>query len=540
MSIDLSLERICKLLNHLPVPYTRPTVHVAGTNGKGSVCALVSSILSSATPPLVVGRFNSPHLLSPLDGISVGGKPIDKDTFMEARGEVRRINDENAFGASMFELYACFALLIFERRKVDVVVLEVGMGGRLDATNVVPDECILVSALTSVALDHQAILGNTIEAITREKAAIARPEKPFVVAPQVHPQVVEVAKSVVESLGGELVASCTVSTVEWDTNLDGPLPPTQGIQVPLFQPVHIFQAGHRDPIRALLPLQGEHQIDNLRTAMAIISALQTHSSCDRPGINFAQRLSPDAISRGIRATRWPGRLSYHTISLPTAVSVSGTPNTSTPQGPADTPILVLADGAHNPAAATAVGAYISSVLEKTGSRPLALTYILALSHSPPKTPEQTLKPLLAVRDSLRLAGKREVRLGVALLPFTPPLNMPWIKFVPPADMRPVVESLVSRSSCGSDSDSGSGASAEMEVEVLESSSDFSGLETVVAPTHAEPPRTEHVEEALRWAAGRRREGEDAFVVLSGSLYLVADFYRLLEKLGQAREIWGAN
>ncbi|KAM5538637.1 hypothetical protein V8D89_007666 [Ganoderma adspersum] len=520
MSIDLSLERISKLLNHLPVPYTRPTIHVAGTNGKGSVCALVSSILSAVSPPLVVGRFNSPHLLTPLDGISVAGKPIDKDTFMEARSEVRRINDEKGLGATMFEMYACFALLIFERLKVDVVVLEVGMGGRLDATNVIPDECVLVSALTSVALDHQALLGSTIEAITHEKAAIARPGKPFVIAPQVHPQVVEVAQSIVKSLAGEVATTCTVSTVDWDTDLDGPVPPTQGIQVPLFQPVHIYQPGHADPIRALLPLQGDHQLDNLRTAISIISALQTHPSCERSSLNFQQCLTPDAISRGIRTTRWPGRLSYHTISLPP--SVSDNPHTGTSQGPGDEQILVLADGAHNPAAATAVGAYISSVLEKSGSGPLTLTYILALSHSPPKTPEQTLKPLLAVRDSL--AGKREVRLGVALLPFTPPLNMPWIKFVPPADMRPIVESLVPNSG----------------VEVLESPSDFSGLETVVAPTHAGPPRTEHVEEALRWAAGRRRAGEDALVVLSGSLYLVADFYRLLEKLGQAREIWGAN
>ena len=163
--------------------------------------------------------------------------------------------------------------------------------------------------------------------------------------------------------------------------------------------------------------------------------------------------------------------------------------------------------------------------KSTSDRPLALTYILALSHSPPKTPEQTLKPLLAVREAL--AHKRQVRLGVALLPFTPPLNMPWIKFVPPADMRRVVESLVPE---------GAG------LELLESSSDFSGLESQVAPDHTEPARTEHVEEALRWAAGRARdsEGEDAFVVLSGSLYLVADFYRLLEKLGQAQEIWGVN
>ncbi|KAI1794810.1 Mur ligase [Ganoderma leucocontextum] len=461
MSIDLSLDRIRKLLNHLPVPYTRPTIHVAGTNGKGSVCALVASILTAASPPLVVGRFNSPHLLSPLDGISVGGKPIDQDIFMQARGEVRRINDERTLGATMFELYTCFALLIFERLKVDVVVLEVGMGGRLDATNVVPDDNILVSALTSVDLDHQAFLGNTIEDITREKAAIARAGKPFVIGPQVQPQVDATARSVVNSLAGELAATCIVSTVEWDVDLDGAIPRTQGgIQVPFFQPVHIYPPSHTDPIRALLPLQGEHQVDNLRTAMGIISALQTHPSSEHSGLNFQQRLTPDAISRGIRATRWPGRLSYHTISLP--------PD-----------ILVLADGAHNPAAATAVGAYIASVLDKDN-----------------------------------LARKRkDVRLGVALLPFTPPLNMPWIKFVPPPDVRKaVVESL-------------SGAAADT---------------LAPAPTHAEPPRTEHVEEALRWAAGRRREGEDAFVVLSGSLYLVADFYRLLEKLGQAQEIWGAN
>ena len=525
MSIDLSLERIRKLLNHLPVPYTRPTIHVAGTNGKGSVCALVSTILHAANPPLVVGRFNSPHLLSPLDGISVAGEPIHIHTFMEARGEVRRINDENAIGATMFELFACFALLIFERLKVDVVVLEVGMGGRLDATNVIPDECVLVSALTSVDLDHQALLGSTVEAITREKAAIARPGKPFVIAPQVHPQVVGVAQSVVKSIDGELAPTCTVSTVDWDTNLDGPLPPHQGgIQVPLFQPVHIYRPGDADPIRALFPLQGEHQLDNLRTAMGIISALQTHPSCERFGLNFQQHLTPDAISRGICATRWPGRLSYHTISLPP--QVKDTSDTATPRASDGTKVLVLADGAHNPAAATAVGAYIASVLDKSSSdRPLALTYILALSHSPPKTPEQTLRPLLAVRDAL--SHKRQVRLGVALLPFTPPLNMPWIKFVPPSDMRQVVESLVPE---------GAG------LEVLESSSDFSGLESQVAPDHTEPARTEHVEEALRWAAGRARdsEGEDAFVVLSGSLYLVADFYRLLEKLGQAQEIWGVN
>ena len=521
MSIDLSLARIRELFNHLPVPYTRPTIHVAGTNGKGSVCALVASILSAASPPLVVGRFNSPHLLSPLDGIFVRNKPVSKDVFLEAREEVQRANDSHNCGASSFEMYTCYALLIFERLKVDVVVLEVGMGGRLDATNIVPDEIILLSALTSVDLDHQAFLGSTIEAITREKAAIARPGRPFVVGPQVHQQVNEVARSVVQSVGGELAASCTVVAVDWDPHLDGALPPTQAeIRVPLFQPVHIYQTSHVDPIRALLPLHGTHQLGNLGTAMGIISALRTHPACARPDLDFAQRLTPDAISRGIRATRWPGRLSYHTVSLSPAVTEPS--DIAAYQRPGSSQILVLADGAHNPASAAALAAYITTTLAKSGDRPIVLTYILALSHSPPKTPEQTLKPLFTVGEGL--PRNRDVCLGVALLPFTPPMGMPWIKFVPPSDIRAAVDSLVTPSS----------------VEILESSSDFSGLESQVVPGPAKPPRTEHVEEALRWAANRRRDGEDSLVILAGSLYLVADFYRFLQKLGQAQEIWGAS
>ncbi|TBU61846.1 Mur ligase [Dichomitus squalens] len=523
MSIDLSLDRIRQLLDHLPIPYTRPTIHVAGTNGKGSVCALVASILSAASPPLVVGRFNSPHLLSPLDGIFVRNEPVDRHIFMEAREEVQRRNEEHCCGATSFEMYTCYALLIFERLKVDVVVLEVGMGGRLDATNVVPDESILISALTSVDLDHQAFLGDTVEAITREKAAIARRGKPFVVGPQAHQQVEAVARFIIHSSGGEIAVPCAVVAVDWDPDLDGaPVPTQTGIRVPQFQPVHIHRPCHADPIRALLPLHGEHQLGNLDTAMGIISALQTHPACERPGLNFDQRLTPDAISRGIRATRWPGRLSYHAILLSPASLGTSAIATHENTDPESSQILVLADGAHNPASAAALAAYITSTLGKSGGGPVALTYILALSHSPPKTPEQTLKPLLAIREGL--PHKRELRLGVALLPFTPPLGMPWIKFVPPSDIRAAVDSLVPPSG----------------VEILESSSDFGGLDYQEAPIPVEPPRTDHVEEALRWAASRRRHGEDSLVVLAGSLYLVADFYRLLQELGQAGDIWGSS
>ena len=520
MSIDLSLDRICKLLAHFPVPYNRPTIHVAGTNGKGSVCAYVSSILAAADPPLVVGRFNSPHLLNWLDGISIQNQPVSPGTFEPARREIETINTKHDIGASNFEQYTCMALLIFERMRVDVVVLEVGMGGRLDATNVVPDECILVSALTSVDLDHQAFLGDTVEQITREKAAIARKGKPFILGPQVHRQVELVAREIVEATGGELFPPSSVVPVEWDEELDGPQRSAgAGIGVPLLQPVQISMPGFTEPVRALLPLHGAHQYSNLGIAAGIISALLTHPSVQQhvPELKLSERLTPVTIARGVRATRWPGRLSYHNITLPADSSTSH----------AETRLLVLADGAHNPASATALAAYLSSMLEKTGNGPLNLTYILGLSHSPPKTPEQTLGPLIAVHS--HLSKTRPVRLGAALLAFTQPDRMPWIRGVPPATMRAAIDTLM-----GSSSPSDSHTAVEIYEDQPEevSAEQDEGVDA--------PPRTEHVERALRWAAGRRREGEDTLVVLAGSLYLVADFYRLLQKYGQADEIWGAN
>ncbi|TFK90774.1 Mur ligase [Polyporus arcularius HHB13444] len=527
MSIDLSLDRIRKLLAHFPVPYTRPTIHVAGTNGKGSVCAYVSSILAAADPPLVVGRFNSPHLLNWLDGISIQNKPITLETFWPTRNEIHAIDTEHGIGASNFEQYTCMALLIFERMHVDVVVLEVGMGGRLDATNVAPDACILVSALTAVDLDHQALLGNTVELITREKAAIARKSKPFILGPQVHRQVEDVAREIVEAAGGELLPACSVVPVEWDENLDGPQRPAgAGIGVPLLQTVQISMPSFADPVRALLPLHGEHQYGNLGTAAGIVSALLTHPSVQRhvPELKLHERLTPAAIARGVRATRWPGRLSYHNITLPADPST----------GETELRLTVLADGAHNPASAAALAAYLTSMLEKTGKGPLTLTYILGLSHSPPKTPVQTLGPLLEVQS--QLSKTREVRLGAALLAFTQPARMPWISAVPPATIRAAIDTLVPPSSQ---------TESKPVIDIYEDEAEVpeEQLQPGVDPDKQvleRPPRTEHVERALRWAASRRREGEDSLVVLAGSLYLVADFYRLLQKYGQADEIWGAN
>ncbi|KAH9851596.1 Mur ligase [Lenzites betulinus] len=516
MSIDLSLDRIRKLLDVLP-PYKRTTIHVAGTNGKGSVCALVSSILSAAN--LVVGRFNSPHLVSILDCICIGNKPISAEAYTSARETVERANNDNSIGASNFELLACTALCAFENSAVDIVVLEVGMGGRLDATNAVPDDCIIVSALTAVDLDHQAFLGDTVGAISREKSAIARPGRPFVIGPQMHPAVVDVACSIVEEAGGEVAPLATVTPTDWDDAADGP-PPAQddALKAPRPRPVWVTMASFAEPVRALLPLHGEHQLANLQIAAGIISAALTHPSSRESGLRLQDRITPGTVARGIANTRWPGRLSYHTLSLPS----------QTPGGSSNTvDFQILADGAHNPASATALAEYLADLLGKpsgSSSRPLTLTFILALSHSPPKTPAQTLAPLLALHK--RLAEHREVRIGAALLRFTPPEGMPWVRSVPPSELRAAISASAPPT----------GPTIDL---WLDSDADADSAGGEARPEASAAP----LARALSWAAGRQEQAgarADALVVLAGSLYLVADFYRLLATLGQAAEIWGAN
>ncbi|EIM86093.1 Mur ligase, partial [Stereum hirsutum FP-91666 SS1] len=362
LGIDLSLDRIRKLLTFLP-GYTRPTIHIAGTNGKGSVSSLLSSIFQSSH--ISFGRFNSPHLVAVHDCITINGRTVNFSLYTEAWRLVRQANDEHGVGASEFELLTSTAMLIFELEKVEVVVLEVGMGGRLDATNVVRDECVLVDALASVDLDHQAILGHTVEEIAREKARIARRGKPFVLGRQRYAEVVSAVREEVLKVGGDVVDVWPVRRREWDPSL----------VLPYF--LH--------PVKALLPLYGAYQLDNLAIAATVISTLLTHPSCVERASSWLGRLTAETLAAGIKAAGWPGRLSFHSL-------------------PVSARITVLADGAHNPASSSTLASYISHLLSSSSAthtssnpprpRTIHLIYILALSHSPPKTPLQTLSQLL--------------------------------------------------------------------------------------------------------------------------------------------------
>ena len=502
MSIELTLDRIRVLASHLK-PYTRPTCHIAGTNGKGSVTALLSSILRSSSPPLSVGRFNSPHLVSVHDSITINNKPIAPNVYAKAKNDVERVDRDHNVGASSFELLTLTALLAFEEAELDIVVIEVGMGGRLDATNIISDDCILVSALTAVDLDHQAILGHNLQDIAKEKAGIARRGKPFILGKQKHHAVIETVRQAVKD---EMLIHAQVATKrEWSESVDGPKSrqfsfSLSDLQACLSQPVEIqLHPFFSKPILATLPLYGEHQLENLGIAVSIVSALLTHESCTKMLPHLRMCITPETVARGIKATRWPGRLSFHAITLPETETYR--PNQ---------PLAVLADGAHNPASSATLATFIKSLLNRLtpgmGIQPntICITYILALSHSPPKTPHDTLSPLFSPSILTHpFSSDVRVKINVALVRFTPPEGMPWVKSVPPSELRQTV---------------------------LEAAP---GVDTWAPDDDGDTSIENHLSDALTWAAIKHEQdvgdNGEGFVVLAGSLYLVADLYRFMIK-----------
>ncbi|KAJ7796194.1 Mur ligase [Mycena olivaceomarginata] len=349
-------------------------------------------MLSTTTPPLRVGRFNSPHLVSVNDCISINNESVSSEVYQKARDEVERADKEQAIGTSSFEILTLTALLIFERAQLDVVILEVGMGGRLDATNIISDDCVLVSALTAVDLDHQAFLGTSVSAIAAEKAAIARKGTPFVMGGQSDPDVETVVAKVVSAAGAELLYALPVLERSWDAAIDGPhrhrSPYRHPIRPPAAPPRSVFHGLLRAPGVRVLPLHGEHQLDNLALAVSVVSAVLMNPAWTAVRARFTNA----TIARGIGCVRWPGRLSFHTLNSP--------------------PLLVLADGAHNPASAKTLAAY-------------------------------TLAPLLPVN------APEDVQVDVST-------GCRWVKSVPPAELQEVVKSLAPGTETWVDATDGAG------------------------------------------------------------------------------------
>lgn len=297
----LGLERIRTLLAALGNPHQHGRfIHVAGTNGKGSTCAMIEAGLRAAG--IRTGLFTSPHLVEPTERIRIAGQPVTTDQFTEAFESVHavaeRLLEENAIDChpTYFETVTAMALLLFHGLKVEAAVLEVGLGGRLDATNVVtPRLCVI----TPTDFDHEAYLGSTLEKIAAEKAGILKAGIPSVFARQ-RPEVEAVFRERVDELG-----LAVTRTSNW--RLESLWIDARGSR---------FHAAGPVSFDIECPLAGEHQVENALSAAVALAELG---------------IAPD----GIRTACWPGRL----------------------EQVAESPEILL-DGAHNPAGTRALAAYI--------------------------------------------------------------------------------------------------------------------------------------------------------------------------------------
>ena len=317
--IDLSLGRIERLLAVLGNPQDQlpPVVHVAGTNGKGSTVATLRACLEA--DGYRVHAYTSPHLVRFHERIRLAGKLIDEDALLALLEEYERAN--RGAPITFFEITTAAAFLAFTRTPADVVLLETGLGGRLDATNVIARPA--ATAITPISLDHQAFLGDTIAAIAGEKAGILKPGVPAIIGPQP-----EQAETVIEARAAAIGATLFRWDREWRCEPQGDC---------------MRYVGTRWQLDLPLPsLPGRHQIANAGAAIACLEQMPQLS------------LAPTALGQGLRHIDWPARLQR---------LIHGPLSEMLPEG-----WELWLDGGHNPAA----GEVIADAATGWHDRPLDL------------------------------------------------------------------------------------------------------------------------------------------------------------------------
>jgi dihydrofolate synthase/folylpolyglutamate synthase len=293
--IKLGLDNIRAILAALKNPErTWPSVHVGGTNGKGSVAAMVERALRASG--LSTGRYTSPHLDRIEERVAINGVPIDRTSFERTTGDVFSVVDELMAAGTLpvtptfFEVSTAVAFEIFRRQHVEVAVVEVGLGGRFDATNVLIPR---IAAITSIAFDHERHLGRTLSDIAFEKAGIAKPGVPLVVGC--------LPREAAERIGAVAAA----------------------VGAPIIDAQKVVAGRTLPP----LALAGRHQLENAAVAVAILE----HWSAN------VRQIPAEAIVAGLTQCEWPARLEWLRL----------------PRGDA-----VLIDAAHNPAGAAALASYL--------------------------------------------------------------------------------------------------------------------------------------------------------------------------------------
>jgi len=303
--IKFGLSSTLDLLARLGLPYQEARyLHVAGTNGKGSVAAMLSAVLSRAGYP--VGLYTSPHLVSMAERFRLRDREIEASALLHLINRVRAVVDA-AEPPTFFEFVTAMALLYFLEAKADPIILETGMGGRLDATNIVTP---LVSVITNISRDHQDYLGRGLLAIAGEKAGVIKPGVPLVTY-ATQDSVLDLLRQHCRDLGAPL----------YQGGLDYK---AQGRGAGRFT----YHGLKKELYGLTLSLAGPHQYRNAAVALAVLELLESR------GLTIKE----SALRQGLQNTRWPGRLER----------VSQDPR-------------ILLDGAHNPAAALA----LAQALKKT-------------------------------------------------------------------------------------------------------------------------------------------------------------------------------
>jgi dihydrofolate synthase/folylpolyglutamate synthase len=291
------LDHMRVLLQAMEHPERRfPSVLIAGTNGKGSTSATLASILQASGSK--TGLYTSPHLIRINERIRVNGQEVSDGDFALLHEEVDRVaaslmaRSELPWHPSFFEMMTAIAFAHFAHQRVDLAVLEVGMGGRLDATNVVDPR---VSVITDVALDHQKYLGETLREIAREKAGIIRSGGSVVTLPQM-PEANDVIGNTILELGAKAVNAVLYVPPVSPASDDYLVPSTEpGSQGKLYRyPLQVMD----EQIVVQSPLAGRHQLRNV--ALAIAAAVELRHQ------GFSG-ITAKSIEAGIRQTRWPGR-----------------------------------------------------------------------------------------------------------------------------------------------------------------------------------------------------------------------------------------
>ncbi|MEO1373670.1 MAG: folylpolyglutamate synthase/dihydrofolate synthase family protein [Cyanobacteria bacterium J06635_10] len=347
--VHLGLERIYKLLAKLDNPHHQvPIIHVAGTNGKGSVCAYLSSVFTQSG--YRTGRYTSPHLVDWTERICFNEQQIPSEELYKLLIQVQEAIDPQEESPTQFEVFTAAAWLYFAQQKVDIAVIEVGLGGRLDATNVCANP--LVTIVTSISRDHWQRLGSTLAAIAFEKAGILKPGCPAVIG-QLPPE----AEKVVRSRALEL-------------------------QCPIFKPqparevtngwasVEVKGEAIRKSIKYPLSLQGEIQLINSAVAIATVEILQQQG----------WKISEQAIVEGMAKTKWLGRMQWTTWNNH----------------------KLLLDGAHNPAAAKALRNYVDTLITQPHQSQVSVTWVMGMLST--KEHDVIFKNLLRTNDELHLVS----------------------------------------------------------------------------------------------------------------------------------------